>query len=154
MENHTTSLFWGQKFRANWGKFTQGGILLLCRHERGEGGSQMSTFFYKGEGGSGNIYIDIWPAYFSQKLGFLKKNFIANEYFFQEKYFFFQFFSIHFIFAGAIKIFLCFARGEGQSNVYVVFMGGLPNVYVYLQGGGGVKNGPNLVYIEKVWPLN
>ena len=29
---------------------------------------------------------------------------------------------------------------------------GLLNVYVYLQGGGRVKNGQNLVYVIKVWP--
>ena len=93
----------------------------------------MSTFFYKGRGGSRKYLHRHLTSLFFSKVRIFKKKIlcIANEYFF------FQFFPIHFIFAAAIKTFFCLARGEGPSNVYVVFMGGLPNVYVYLQGGRG-----------------
>ena len=77
--------------------------------------NEMSTFFYKG-GFRKYLHRHLTSLLFS-KVRIFKQNFIANEYFFQEKYFFFQFFSIHFIFAGAIKIFLCFARGMVLSTL-------------------------------------
>ena len=42
--------------------------------------------------------------------------------------------------------------GGGLSNVYVVFRGIIKiSTFIYM-GGGGVKKGRNLVYVEKVCP--
>ena len=106
----------------------RGGGFLKCLH-----------FSTRGEGGSRKYLHRHLTNLFFTKVMILKKKFIALQMniFFPREIFFFQFFPIHFIFAAAIKTFFCLARGEGPSNVYVVFMGGLPNVYVYLQGGRG-----------------
>ena len=42
------------------------------------------------------------------------------------------------------------SKGGGLSNVYVVFRGVIKlSTFIYM-GGGGVKKGRNLVYVEKV----
>ena len=108
----------------------------------GRGGFQKIYIFLQGGGGGGfrkYLHRHLTSLLFS-KVRIFKQNFIANENFFQEKYIFFQFFSIHFIFAAAIKTFFCLARGEGPSNVYVVFMGGSSKcLRLSTRGEGGSK---------------
>ena len=45
-----------------------------------------------------------------------------------------------------------FASRGGLSNVYIVFRGVFQMSMFIYEGGGGVKNGQNLVYVVKVCP--
>ena len=96
----------------------------------------MSTFFYRGEGGFRKYLYRHLNSLFFSKVRILKKiHCIANEYFFPREIIFFNFFPFISYLLEQSKSFFAWRGGEGPSNVYVVFMGGLPNVYVYLQGG-------------------